>query len=57
MKKNKKVLDDQYKIILKQIDDEFKDIYMMIERKHNETRQRAIDAFSRATGVNDTGVH
>jgi DNA polymerase III sliding clamp (beta) subunit (PCNA family) len=57
MKKNKRVLDDEYKIILKQIDDEFRDIYQMIERKHNETRQRAIDAFSRATGVNDTGVH
>lgn len=42
MKKNKKVLDDEYKAILKQIDDEFKEIYLMIERKHNETRQRAI---------------
>jgi len=35
MKKNKRVLDDEYKIILKQIDDEFRDIYQMIERKHN----------------------
>ena len=28
----------------------------MIEKKHNETRQRAIDAFGRATGVNETGL-
>ena len=57
MKKNKKVLDDQYKIILKQIDDQFKDIYLMIEQKHKQTRERAIEAFNRATGVNDTGVN
>ena len=56
MKKNKKVLDDEYKIIIKQIDDEFKEIYQIIERKHNETRQRVVDAFSRASGVNDTGL-
>lgn len=41
---------------MKQIDDEFKDIYLMIERKHKETRQRAIEAFDRAAGVNTTGL-
>jgi hypothetical protein len=56
MKKNKKVLEDEFKQILKQIDDEFNDIYAMIQRKHSETKQRVNEAFGRATSVNDIGL-
>lgn len=56
MKKNKKVLDDEYKLIMKQIDEEFKEIYLMIEQKHNLTKNRAMEAFSRASATNDMGL-
>jgi hypothetical protein len=42
MRKNKKTLDDEYNLILKQIEEEFKEIYLMVERKHKETRQRVV---------------
>jgi len=35
MRKNKRVLEEECSAMLKQIDEEFKQIYMMIERKHN----------------------
>lgn len=34
MNKNKKVYEDEYKIILKQIDDQFNMMHDMIEKKH-----------------------
>jgi hypothetical protein len=42
IKKNKKVLDEEYRLILKQIDDEFRQIDDMIKRKYTETKQRVV---------------
>lgn len=42
IKKNKKVLDEEYRLIIKQIDEEFRKIDEMIRMKYNETKQRVI---------------
>lgn len=43
-------------MIMKQIDEEFKQIDEMIKRKYNETKQRVIESFERANGLNDIGM-
>jgi hypothetical protein len=39
------VLDDEYRMIMKQIDEEFKQIDEMIKRKYTETKQRVVESF------------
>ena len=37
---------------MKQVDDEFKEIYAMIEQKHNESRDRVMEVFTKVTAQN-----
>jgi hypothetical protein len=50
-----KVLDEEYRLIMKQIDDEFRQIDEMIKRKYTETKQRVVESFERANYLNDIG--
>jgi hypothetical protein len=56
MRKNKKALEEEFKLIMKQVDEEFKEIYMMIEQKHEQTKNRVVEAFSKASSNNDVGI-
>ena len=55
MRKNRKLLEDQFRTMVKRVDEEFEDMYRMIQRKHEETKIRVKESFSRAIEINDKG--
>ena len=55
MRKNRKLLEDQYRSMLKRVDQEFEDMYRIIQQQHETTKARVKEAFSRAIEVNDKG--
>jgi hypothetical protein len=38
MKKNKKVLEDEFRLIMQQIEEEFREMYAMLQQKQNRVK-------------------
>ena len=56
MRKNRKLLEDQYRSMLKRVDQEFEDMHRIIQQQHEVTKARVKEAFGRAIEVNDKGA-
>lgn len=56
MKKNQKNLAEEYKLMMKYLQDEFKEIYALLEKKKAESKSKINEAFNRAISMNDTAL-